>query len=119
MMSPTEMAKKAINILDMKKAIDIKLLKTTDITVIADYFVIATASSTTQIKMLADELEKNFKELGEPPLRTEGYRGGGWVLVDFGCLIVHLFLKDVRAFYSLERLWGDAEEVDISEIIAQ
>ena len=113
------MAKKAVSILDMKKAVDIKLLKTADITIIADYFIIATASSTTQIKMLADELEKNFKELGEPPLRTEGYRGGGWVLVDFGCLVVHLFLKDVRAFYALERLWGDAAEVDVGDIISQ
>ena len=117
MMTPSEFMKTAVKILDDKKAIDIKVLKITDLTVIADYFIIATASSTTQIKMLADETQKRFKELGEPALRTEGYRAGGWVLVDFGCIIVHLFLKDIREFYSLERLWGDAKEIDVDEFI--
>jgi ribosome-associated protein len=117
MLTSLEMAKLAVQALDNKKASDIKLLKTQDVTVLADYFIICTAGSTTQIKTLADEVEKVLKENGEPPIRTEGHRAGGWVLVDFGCLVVHLFLSEIRAFYSLERLWGDAPEVDISDII--
>lgn len=119
MLEPLEVAKIAVRALDNKKGKDIKLLHTTDVTVLADYFVICTAGSTTQIKTLSDEVEKALKEQGEPSLRTEGYRAGGWVLLDYGCVIVHLFLEEVREFYALERLWGDAREVDIGDIIAQ
>ena len=113
------MAELAIKALDSKKERDIKLLETKNLTVLADYFIICTAASTTQIKTLSDEVDKILKEQGEPPLRTEGYRAGGWVLVDFGCLVVHLFLKDIREFYSLERLWADAHEIDISKLITE
>jgi len=117
MLTPKEIAGFAINALDSKKAKDIKLLRTREITILADYFVICTATSTTQLKTLADEVEKTLKEKGESPLRREGHQSGGWVLLDFGCVIVHLFLKDLRDFYTLERLWSDAEDIDISEII--
>jgi ribosome-associated protein len=106
-------AKLAVQTLDGKKAKDIRVLETKDITVLADYFVICTAGSTTQVKTLADEVDKALRNSGEPSLRTEGYRGGGWVLVDFGSIIVHIFLKDIREFYALERLWRDARELDI------
>jgi ribosome-associated protein len=114
MLTSLEVAELAVKALDNKKAKDIRVLETKNITVLADYFIICTAGSTTQIKTLADEVDKTLKEKGEPALHTEGYRGGGWVLVDFGSVIVHLFLKDIREFYSLERLWRDAGEVDIS-----
>ena len=106
MLTSIEMAKLAVQALDSKKAKDIKLLKTEDVTVLADYFVICTATSTTQIKTLSDEVDRVLSEHGEQPLRKEGYRSGGWVLVDFGCVIVHLFLEEIRTFYSLERLLG-------------
>ena len=106
MLTSIEMAELAVKALDSKKAKDIKLLKTEDVTVLADYFVICTATSTTQIKTLSDEVDKVLSEHGEEPLRKEGHRGGGWVLVDFGCVVVHLFLENIRTFYSLERLWG-------------
>ncbi|MDR1328912.1 MAG: ribosome silencing factor [Oscillospiraceae bacterium] len=109
----------AVRALDSKKARDIKALKTGDITVLADYFIICTASSATQIKTLSDEVEKALRDRGEPLPRTEGYRSGGWVLVDFGCLVVHLFLEELREFYSLERLWNDAGELDIKEWISE
>ncbi|MDR2357670.1 MAG: ribosome silencing factor [Oscillospiraceae bacterium] len=112
MLTPLEMTRLAVRALDNKKGVDIKALETRDVTVLADYFVICTANSTTQIKSLADEVEKALKECGETPLRVEGYRSGGWVLVDFGCLVVHLFLKELREFYALERLWSDARETD-------
>ena len=116
MMTPTQVAEKVVQALDGKKARDIKTLKTGKLTTLADYFVICTATSTTQIKTLADEVEKNLTEAGEPPLRREGYRSGGWVLIDFGCVIVHLFMDETRKFYNLEHLWSDAEEVDLSSL---
>ena len=117
MLTPNEIAGYAVNALDSKKAKDIKLLRIRELTILADYFVIGTANSTTQLKTLADEVEKNLKEKGEAPLRREGHRAGGWVLLDFGCVIVHLFLKDMRDFYTLERLWSDAEDIDISAMV--
>jgi len=117
MLSPNEVAGFTVNALDSKKARDIKLLRTSEITILADYFVICTAGSTTQLKTLSDEVEKVLKENGEAPLRREGHRSGGWVLIDFGCVVVHLFLQEEREFYSLERLWGDAEDVDISSML--
>ena len=116
-LTPNEIAGIVVNVLDNKKAQDIKLLRTREITILADYFVICTASSTTQLKTLSDEIEKVLKESGEMPLRREGHRNGGWVLIDFGCVVVHLFLKEAREFYTLERLWGDAKDVDISSLI--
>jgi len=117
MLTPKEIADIAIRALDDKKAQEIKLLRTYDVTILADYFIICTASSTTHMKTLSDEVEKALKEAGEAPLRTEGHRNGGWVLLDFACVIVHLFLKETREFYTLERLWSDAEDVDIKDII--
>ena len=111
MLTPKDIAGFVSGTLDSKKASDIKVLKTRDVTILADYFVICTATSTTQLKTLSDEVEKVLKEKGEPPLRREGHRAGGWVLIDFGCVVVHLFLKDARDFYMLERLWSDAEDV--------
>jgi ribosome-associated protein len=118
MLTPLKMAEMAVKALDGKKAREISLLKTRELTVLADYFIICTASSTTQIKTLSDEVQKTLSAQGEPPLRTEGYRDGGWVLLDFGCLIVHIFLDDIRKFYNLERLWGDAPKMDITALLA-
>lgn len=119
MLTSLEMAKIAVKSLNEKKARDIKVLKTHDLTTIADYFVICTANSTTHIKTLSDEVTKALEEKGENPLRIEGHRGGGWILVDFGCLVIHLFLKDIREFYAIEHLWNDAPEIDISDIISE
>ena len=117
MLTPYEIAGLIVNALDDKKAKDVKALRTTDITILADYFIICTASSTTQLKTLSDEVEKVMKESGETPRRREGHRSGGWILIDFACVVVHLFLQDARDFYTLERLWGDAEDVDVSVMI--
>ena len=116
MLTPNEIADLVVKALDSKKAQDIKLLRTREITILADYFVICTANSTTQLKTLSDEVEKVLEENGETPLRREGHRNGGWVLIDFACVVVHLFLKEARDFYTLERLWGDAEDVNIDQM---
>lgn len=117
MLKPLEVAALTVKALDSKSAKDITVLKIEDITVIANYFVIATATSTTHIKTLIDEVEKILEESGEAALRKEGYRSGGWVLIDYGCVVVHVFLGDIREFYSLERLWSDAEVVDTDKLL--
>lgn len=119
MLTPKEIAEFVIIALDNKKAQDIKLLRTREITILADYFIICTANSTTQLKTMSDEVEMVLKEKGETPLRREGHRNGGWILIDFGCVIVNLFIKEVRDFYTLERIWADAEDVDITKIITE
>ena len=119
MLTSLKMAELAVKSLDDKKAKNIKVLKTQDVTSIADYFIICTANSTTHIKTLSDEVTKALETNGENPLRIEGHRGGGWVLVDFGCIVVHLFLEEIREFYSIERLWNDAPVVDVSELITK
>ena len=112
MLTPYKIAEIVVNALDNKKAKDVLLLRTADVTILADYFVICTANSTTHLKTLSDEVEKVLKENDEMPLRREGHRSGGWVLLDFACVIVHLFLKETREFYTLERLWSDAQVVE-------
>ena len=119
MLTPKEVMEEIVKALDSKKARDIRVLKTDQVSVLADYFVICTAGSTTQIKTLSDETGKALSELGEPPLRNEGYRSGGWVLLDFGCVVVHLFLQEMRQFYDLERLWSDVPQVDISALLTE
>ena len=110
MLTPKEVAAAAVKTLDAKQAKDITLLRTADVTVLADYFVICTATSSTHVKTLTDEVDRVLSDMGEPPMRREGYRGGGWILLDFGCVIVNIFQQDMREFYNLEHLWNDAEE---------
>ena len=119
MLNALDMALEAVKVLDTKKGQKIKLLETKDITVLAEYFIICTANTTSHIKTLSDEVQRRLDELGEPVIRTEGLRSGGWVIVDYGCVVIHLFLKETREFYSLERLWSDAPEIDLSKIVTE
>lgn len=113
------MAETIVGILAGKIGSDIKLLKIDKVSVIADYFVICTAKSTTQIKTLTDEVEAKMEEQGEFVLHKEGYRAGGWVLLDYGCVVVHVFMEETRKFYDLERLWSDATEIDVTELVGE
>ncbi len=116
MLTPAEIAGIAARALDDKKARDVKILKTAEQTVIADYFVICNGTSSTHIKALVDEVDHKLSEAGEPPIRREGLRSDIWVLMDFGSVIVHVFTDEARKFYNLERLWSDSEEVPISSL---
>lgn len=118
-MTQKEMAIAIAKALDSKKGIDIKVLETTELTTLADYFVICAATSTTQVKALSDECEKAMKDLGEMPHHIEGHRGGSWILLDFSAVVVHIFMEDTRKFYDLERLWKDAKDVDLSGILVE
>lgn len=117
-MERTELLKNIVVTLDNKKAMDIKSLEITDLTVVADYFVIATGTSGTHIRALADEVEDTLTKMGVEPNHIEG-KTTGWILLDYGTVIVHLFTHDQRELYSLEHLWGDATQVDISGYIAE
>jgi ribosome-associated protein len=115
-MTSLEMATEAVKILDDKKALNLKVISIKDISVLADYFVLATGTSNTHVKSLADEVEFKMKQLDTSPLHTEGYRSNSWVLLDYGCVIVHVFTGESRQFYDLDRLWQDGEVVQIAGI---
>ena len=107
----------AVKALDSKKANKITALKVDDLTILANYFVIASASSTTQVKALADEVEYQLGEKGVKPKSIEGYQSQNWIVLDYYDIIVHVFLEETRDFYQLERLWADGAPVDISGIV--
>lgn len=115
-MTPKELALKAAEILDNKKAEDIKVIEVTEQTIVADYFVLATGTSSTHVKALADDVEYELEQIGVHDGHIEG-RATGWVLLDYGAVLVHVFDKESRAYYNLERLWTDANLVDISDIL--
>lgn len=96
--------------LEDKKAENIKILDLREVSLIADYFIIATGNSSTQVKAICENVEK---EVGEPPLRREGFNDANWVLLDYNAVVVHVFQEELREFYNLERLWGNAKEVFI------
>ena len=111
-MTTKEIALAAAKALDEKKGIGIRLLEVTDVTTLAEYFLICTGSSNTHINTLCDAVEEAVQDgCGEPLLHREGHRGGTWVLLDFGALVVHVFTDETRSFYDLERLWNDANPV--------
>ncbi len=118
-MTQKEVIEVAVKALDLKRAEDIQVIGIKDLTVIADYFIIANGNSTTQTKALADEVEYQLKEKGLMPTRTEGYQGAQWVVLDYSDIVVHVFYKETRQYYNLERLWSDGENVDISEYLTE
>lgn len=112
-MTSLETAKMAVKALDSKKALDIKVIKIQDISAIADYFVIATGTSSTHVKALADEVEAKLDEAGISVSHVEGYRSNSWILLDYVDVVVHVFSDEAREYYDLERLWQDGEIIDI------
>ncbi|MBE6815368.1 MAG: ribosome silencing factor [Ruminococcaceae bacterium] len=111
-----ELTKKIVKALDDKLARDIEVIKTEEVTIVADYFVIATANSNTHVRALADEIEYQLEQEDIRPDHVEG-RATGWVLMQYGGVVVHIFLEDSRQYYNLERLWDDAAKLDISQFI--
>lgn len=108
-----------VKALDSKKADDITALKVGDLTILANYFVIASATSTTQVKALADEVEYQMQQKGIAPKSIEGAQARDWIVLDYIDVVVHVFHREARDFYQLERLWADGEKVDISDIITE
>ena len=112
-MTSLQTAKMIAGFLEEKLGENIKVLEVEDLTILADYFVIASGSSSTQVRALADEVEHKLGLVGVEPRRVEGKPSGGWVLLDYNTVILHVFSEQAREFYSLERLWADAKVIDI------
>jgi ribosome-associated protein len=117
--SPEAIARYAVSVLDKRKARDLRLLHTEAQTILADYFVIASGTSRTQLRAMGDEVEYRLGLCGIRPLHTEGDGSGGWLLIDFGSVIVHIFSREAREFYNLEKLYGETSEVDISALLSE
>ena len=113
------MAVQLAKALDSKKGQNIKVLKTEELTTLADYFVLCTATSSTQVKAMSDACEEAMEKRGEQAHHIEGHRDGTWLLMDFSSVVVHVFTEEARKFYDLERLWSDAQEVDLSQVLQE
>lgn len=108
-----------IKALDSKRGEDIQAIKISDLTILADYFVIVNGTSNTHARTLADEVEFQMSQKGIEPRRREADTGNTWIILDYGDMIVHVFYKDTRDFYKLEGLWADGELLDISDMLTE
>lgn len=111
-----EMAKLAIKALDDKKAEDIRVIDISEVSVVADYFIIADGTNRSQIQALADNVEETLGRAGYPLKQVEGYNTANWILMDFNDIIIHIFDKENRLFYNLERIWRDGKDIDPAEL---
>ena len=111
-----EMLKVIIDALQDKKAEDIRVIDISNVSVIADYFVIASGSNTNQIQAMVDNVEEEMFKAGFDDPKVEGYNTASWILLDYKDVIVHVFSEDDRALYNIERIWRDGNEVDINSL---
>ena len=110
-----EMTRLALKALEDKKAEDITVIDIREVTILADYFIIASGSNRSQIQALTDHVEELLGKSGFPVKQIEGYDTANWVLMDFGDVIVHIFDRENRLFYDLERIWRDGKQIELSE----
>ena len=111
-MTPMEIVKAAVAVLDEKQARDIQVLQIEELTTLADYFIICTGTSNTHIRTLTEHVDHVLEEQGVTAHHTEGHRGGSWVLMDYLSVVIHVFTEDARKFYQLDRVWADAKPID-------
>lgn len=112
-----DMARIAVEALEEKKAEDVKVIEISNISVIADYFIIANGTNSSQVQALVDGVEDSLGKQGYLPKRIEGTKSSNWILMDYGDVIIHVFSKDDRLFYDLERIWGKGTNVTKEELI--
>ena len=117
-MTSLEKAKNIAKILDKKKATDIIGIETKELTVMSDYFIIASGTSNTHVRALADEVDDEMKKLGVEVDHIEG-RATGWILLDYNDVLVHVFQPESRQYYNIERLWNDAARIDLSDVLTE
>lgn len=110
------MAKIAYEALEDKKAVDITIIDISEVTVVADYFLIASGTNHNQVQALADNVEEKLGRAGYPMRQSEGYRTANWILMDYGDIIVHVFDSENRLFYDLERIWRDGRTITKEEL---
>jgi ribosome-associated protein len=111
----TSLANNIAELIFSKKGYDVRILDLREIVSFTDYFVICSADSDTQVKAIADEVDKSLRDDGIKVWHREGYRALNWVLLDYVDVVVHVFKKDMRAFYNIEKLWGDAPVIEVSD----
>lgn len=116
-MEALDILKVVAKTLDEKKADDIELIEISELTILAEYFAIASASNTTHVKALADEIEFQLKQKGLYTQRIEGYAAANWIVLDYGSVIVHIFYQETREFYNLGRLWQDGKMLALEDLI--
>ena len=114
-----EMVRIACKAIDDKKAIDIKVIDIHEVSVIADYFIIASGNNLNQVQAIVDNVEEQLGRAGYEPKQVEGTRGSNWILMDYGGVIVHIFYPEARSYYDLEHLWADAQPVDLSGLLEE
>ena len=111
-----EMTKLAINVLEDKKAEDIRVIDISEVSVMADYFVIASGSNPSQLQAMVDNVDETLGRAGHPVKQIEGYNSANWILMDFGDIIVHVFDKENRLLYNLERIWRDGKTIEKEDL---
>ena len=117
-MDRKELMETIVKVLDDNKGMDIEALEITDLTSVADYFVIVTGTSSTHVRALTEDVEDALTKKGVEPDHIEG-KATGWILMDYGSVIVHIFTSDMREHFNLEHLWADAKATDLSDIITE
>lgn len=117
-MKHEEMIKNIVKLLDDKKAENIKAIEIRELTIVSDCFIIASGTSSTHVKALAGEVEDGMSKLGVEPCHVEG-RATGWIVIDYDTVIVHIFQRESREYYNLERLWSDANYLDVEKILSE
>lgn len=110
------LARTIVSILDEKQAVNIKVICVEKQTILTNYFVICEGRSSTHVKALADELEDKLSEAGSGPIHKEGFAEGRWIVQDYASVIVHIFDRETREYYKLEKLWADGKEISIPEL---
>ena len=115
-MESKEMARRACMALEDKKARDLRLLDISAVSVLADYFLIASGSSRNQVQAMADNVQEELHKAGCDPRQVEGYHTANWVLLDYGDIIVHVFDEENRLFYDLERIWRDGAAISVEDL---
>lgn len=114
-----EMTQIALRALDDKKAMDVKVIDIHEVSVLADYFVIASGSNQNQVQAMVDNVEEMLTKAGYEPKQIEGTRNSSWILMDYGDLIIHVFDEENRLFYDLERIWRDGKVLAMEEFLAE
>lgn len=117
-MEAFDILKIAANALNSKKARELNAVKVADLTVLAEYFLMCTATSSTHVRALADEVEEKLNEAGVQPHHIEG-KTTGWIVLDYGSVIIHVFSRDQREFYALDKMWSDGEQVELNGILEE
>lgn len=115
-MTTKELTRIVVDALEDKKALDIQVIDISDVSIMADYFVIASGTNPNQVHAMANNVEEKLHEVHVNPRQVEGYQAGSWILMDFNDIIVHVFHQEARSFYNLEKIWLDGKKVDLSDL---